>query len=104
MKMEKFKNNIINFILLFSAGFFLFSLFSSQLKLTGNEDKEIKKEALQYVNEEILPMEGLKPNAEIAQIDKITEDGFTHYILMHHEEVEIEGKRKEDGSYEFSVK
>jgi len=87
-----------------SVVFFIFSFLSSEINLISSKKDKIEREALRYVNEEILPMEGLEPNAEIVEINRINEEDFTHYILINHKEVEIEGRRKKDGTYQFSVK
>lgn len=81
-------------------------IFSALLSARGFEfggNKKIEEEALYYINEEILPKENIEGKADIARIDRIIFGDYTHYILAYHENGEIEGRRKEDGSYEFST-
>lgn len=102
--MSKKNKKIITYILLFFVVAILgFSAWFSARNFQFGGNEKVKEDALYYINEEILPKEDIEGKAKIAKIDRIIVGNYTHYILAHHQNGEIEGRRKKDGTYEFSI-
>ena len=65
-------------------------LFGLIIALSRNVSEEISsfeigEKAMDYINNQILPMEGIEGNAEIAEVRSIDVHPYTHEILAIHE-------------------
>lgn len=104
MKKEK-KIKTVKYILITTLiVLFSFSVFASYRGFEVGGNDEVRDEALSYINNEILPDLEIETEAEITQIDRVLMGEYTHYIFAHHKEGRIEGRRRADGTYQFSVK